>query len=128
LKSDPATNDSLWFVNYETLKKLPPVFIFRPTHWPVIPGGTEDMVSEGSDRIVARGKVPLFYLVWAYDFHGTNIILPRDFPAQEKYDLMLTLTNQPLKILQMQIKKQFGVEAHRELREGQWALVVEKAQ
>jgi len=128
-KFDPANNDLVWFVNSETMKKLPPIFIFRPTHWPQHSGPAQNVIVTDDDldgTIVARDRMLTFYLEWAYNFPSTNIIIPQGFPAQKEYDVMLTLTNQPREVLQREIKKQFGIETRWEVRKGARTLVVEK--
>jgi hypothetical protein len=116
----PYISDEMWMVDSQGIKNLPPVLILRPTQFDKMGGLSLD------GRYVYR-DFPLWLICQiAYPEFASVRSLHSDLlpaagydwskPAQPKltngFDLMLTLTNQPVEALRQKIKKQFGVAAH----------------
>ena len=96
------------------LRKAPPTLIVRPTHYPYGGGGAWGI--DEDKGVVAAASVPLLIEI-AYDYKHRRMILPDAMPAGD-YDLMATLSdNKNVAALKDEIKRQFGIVAHPEIRE-----------
>jgi len=107
-----------WEQDIEKLEQNPPVLVLRPTQFPN-GGGSAGWSKRGSKTIkqMAVNATIQSLLVSAYSFVQTRTVFPDDLP-QEHFDLMITVaTNRPDLLLQGEIKRQFGLVAHREIRE-----------
>ena len=124
--NQPNVTNEMWMVDWESIKKLPPVLVLRPSQFPNQPMG---MMSEG--KYVYRNQ--LFGLIFniAYPAPGAARSVHSDLLPSPRYDwnkatapkltngfdLMLTLTNHPVEKLREEIKRQFGLAAHTEAME-----------
>lgn len=109
--ASPSIDESLWKPDSRTFQKVPPVLIIRPTR----SSGTSSAVSAGEKAMRLNATVAELLSV-AYGISETQIILPDGLP-QDHFDLMLTLNDHPKEALQAEIKKRFGLVAHRESRD-----------
>jgi len=117
----PSVDESLWEMKPENLKKAPPVVIIRPTRF-----SDSSCIRDSNGRIIARNYDFQGLLGVAYEtlnpggirflFGRERIILPADAP-QGGYDLMFTVPNHPVKILQESISRKTGFVARKEIRE-----------
>lgn len=107
-----ADDPSYWRLNNPPLASYPAVLILRPTRFSGHGGG----IGDGSRWM--KKDAPIEDLVAiAYGFPDTRVMLPEDIQrgrAGPGYDLMLTLRYRPLKALQDEIAKQFGLVGHAE--------------
>ncbi len=109
-----AVDDSLWDFSSYNLDKTPPgVVIIRPTHFA---GGNQGGVGSMLGKIGGRNTSFLNVVCSAYNISGPRIIFETPMP-EGRFDYAVTTTNQPEEKLQAEIKKQFGMVAHREIRE-----------
>jgi uncharacterized protein (TIGR03435 family) len=109
-----AVDDSLWDFNSYNLDKAPPgVVIIRPTHFA---GGGQGLVGSMLGKIGGRNTGFINVVCSAYNISGSRIIFDAPIP-EGRFDYAVTTTNQPEEKLQAEIKKQFGLVAHREIRE-----------
>jgi uncharacterized protein (TIGR03435 family) len=109
-----------YFARFETLDldKAPPVLILRPSRYPrqgdyII---TTKMDLHNFGKVMRRGCTFDALLASAYDFGTERMVLPADAP-KGRFDLLLTLPNQPAEALREAIKKQFGFVGHPETRD-----------
>ena len=129
-----ADNPRYWEMNSDAFKDVPDVLILRPTQFPNeryvhfdgLPDGGSLMSVD--DKIIARDMPIQWMIAEAYDFSKyRQILFPKNLP-QERFDLMLTIPDHPKEVLQAELKRKFGLVAHRETRGTNETLVVEKAQ
>jgi uncharacterized protein (TIGR03435 family) len=115
-----AVDDSLWDFRSYNLDKTPAgVVVIRPTHFA---GGNQGGVASMLGKIGGRNTSFLNVICDAYDISGYRIIFDAPIP-KGRFDYAVTATNQPQEKLQAEIKKQFGLVAHREIRETQVLLL-----
>ena len=107
-----ADDPRYWATDSRVLNQLPPgVFIFRPTRFPNTGGG----VWAGNRMLVMNFSVN--DLVGdAYGMGYTRTLFPPDMP-KERFDVMSTVTGGSGELLKNELKKRFGLTAHRETRE-----------
>jgi uncharacterized protein (TIGR03435 family) len=105
-----ADDPSYWKTDSRVLEKLPPTFILRPMR-PANQGGS----IQAENRYMAKGVTVKELLETAYTSPESRTIFPDGMPP-ERFDLMLTIPNHPREMLQDEIKKRFGLTAHREKR------------
>ena len=92
------------------LRKAPPVLLVRPTHHPDYGGGLWD--TDGKGFFVNCSAPDLIGIAW--NWPDTRMILPENMPKGD-FDLMETLpAGQNAPALRDEIKKQFGLTAHKE--------------
>ena len=109
-----AVDDSLWDFSSYNLDKTPPgVVIIRPTHFA---GGDQGGVASMLGKIGGRNTSFLNVVCSAYNVSGPRVIFDAPMP-EGRFDYAVTTTNQPEEKLQAEIKKQFGLIAHREIQE-----------
>ena len=109
-----AVDDSLWDFSSYNLDKTPPgIVIIRPTHFA---GGDQGGLASMLGKIGGRNTSFLNVVCSAYNISGSRIIFDTPMPAG-RFDYAVTTTNEPEEKLQAEIKKQFGLVAHREIRE-----------
>jgi uncharacterized protein (TIGR03435 family) len=106
-----ADDPRYWKPDGRALEKLPPVLILRPMRPSNQKGGVQV-----DNRFLSRGVTVEKLLAIAYSCYESRMIIPDDLPS-DRFDLMLTLSNHPREMLQDEIKKRFGLIAHRETRE-----------
>ena len=107
-----------WEQDIEKLEKNPPVLILRPTQFPNGGGsaGWSKRDSNTRKQMAINASIESL-LVAAYSFVRERTVFPDGLP-QEHFDLMVTIaTNRPELLVQEEIKRQFGLVAHREIRE-----------
>ena len=115
-----AVDDSLWDFSSYNLDKTPPgIVIIRPTHFA---GGDQGGVASMLGKIGGRNTSFLNVVCSAYNISGPRIIFDTPMP-EGRFDYAVTATNQPEEKLEAEIKKQFGLMAHREIRETEVLLV-----
>jgi uncharacterized protein (TIGR03435 family) len=112
-------DDSLWArLDSRALAELPPAFILRPTHFS---GETSGMVSTSSsgagDKVLGRAITLKALMGVAYGVAPSRILFPDGMPA-DKLDVLMTGPDGSKAKLQEAIRKQFGLVAGREMREG----------
>lgn len=123
-ESKPLEVDESWFeLREDTLAKASDnLRIIRPTHFP---GGSSGMTG-GDERLVCQNHTLNFGLIMADNFSSSSparLQLPADFPT-ERFDYLVTLPPNgnrgwdKLRIaMRNAIRKQFGLLAHREIRQ-----------
>ena len=108
-----ADNPRYWSLNNPPLNTYPQVLILRPTRFPGQGGGLGNW-----NCWVLKDYQIEDLIANAYECRWTRIIYPEDFQHSAKagpgYDVMLTLRHNPLKALQEEITRQFGLVAHTE--------------
>jgi uncharacterized protein (TIGR03435 family) len=111
---DPAwaSDPKNWELNSRTLESLPPsAFILRPTQFSRNGGG----VWTGGRRLLRGGSIQTL-IANAYDSSELRMVLPADVPA-DRFDFLSTMSGDWKPELRDQIKKRFGLVAHKETRE-----------
>jgi uncharacterized protein (TIGR03435 family) len=103
-----ADDPKYWATSSLVLEKNPPIFVLRPTQFPNGGGG----VSVGDKFMVMNARIQTL-LADAYSFSENRMVLPDNLPL-EHFDLMLTLPGNQRGMLQKELKKRFGLTAHRE--------------
>ena len=104
------------------LKKAPPILIVRPSHYP---DGGGIVKVDGDKGLIANAPVSALIQV-AYDYPPIRTVLP-DLLPKERYDLMATLPDgHNAAALKEEIKKQFGLVAHTEIRQTDTLLLMVK--
>ena len=107
-----ADDPRYWAANTWGLSQLPPgVFIFRPTRFPNTGGG-----AWMDNRMLAMNFSVNDLIGNAYGMGYTRTLFPPDLP-QERFDVMSTVAGGAGELLKSELKKRFGVTAHRETRE-----------
>ena len=121
----PAVDESLWEARVENLHKAPPVLIIRPTRFSdnvMVVGTPGGQVIISPDRpfmkqTIAHNLDVAGLIQFAYGCYSRpKLVLPTVVPTN-RFDLMLTLRTNQLEMLQKAIQRQFGLAAHREIRE-----------
>ena len=116
-----AIDDSFFELNGDKLAKAPDnVVMIRPTHFNKTGGGGSGMVG-ADERFVGQNYTIESLIMVAYQFNQSRMMLPTNLPAGG-FDYLITLRHNPKdssqekvrKILQDEIKKQFGLVVHKE--------------
>jgi uncharacterized protein (TIGR03435 family) len=105
-----ADDPQYWQTDSRVLEKIPPVFILRPMR-PANQGGSVGM----NQRYMAKNVSVKDLVATAYSAWETRMIIPADMPT-DRLDLMLTIPDRPKEKLQEELKKRYGLTAHRETR------------
>jgi uncharacterized protein (TIGR03435 family) len=106
-----------------TLKKAPPILIVRPTHYPGSGGGIVKV--DGDKGCIANAPVSAL-IQFAFDYPPIRTVLP-DLLSKERFDLMATLPDgHNAAALKEEIKRQFGLVAHAEIRQTDTLLLMVK--
>jgi uncharacterized protein (TIGR03435 family) len=105
-----ADDPQYWKTDSSVLQKIPAVFILRPRHRANQGGSVQ-----ANQRFMAKNASVQDLLATAYTAMETRMVDPDDMPA-DRLDLMLTLPNHPRELLQDELKKRYGLTAHRETR------------
>jgi uncharacterized protein (TIGR03435 family) len=120
LRMRTAIDDSIWDVKNHNPEKgnnldnaAPGIVIIRPTHFA---GGDQGGIGSMTGRIGGRNTTFENIICAAYGISGSRIIYAAPVPGG-RFDYAVTLTNQPGDKLQAAIKREFGLAAHREIRE-----------
>lgn len=102
-----------WAINSKVLDSLPPAFILRPTRFANTGGG----MTSGNRQLWRNQPVQTF-VCEAYSDPPWRIVFPPDLPPG-RFDLLMTEPDRPkeMEMLQEEIKKRFGLVAHKEMRE-----------
>jgi uncharacterized protein (TIGR03435 family) len=121
----PAVDETLWEVTGENLRKAPPVLIIRPTRF----SDNVMVVGESGSQVISTQNRPVMNRTIAHNldvagliqfayacYSRPKLVLPAGVPTND-FDLMLTLRSHQLEMLQKAIQRQFGLTAHREIRE-----------
>ena len=106
-----ANDPRNWELNSRLIDTLPQAFILRPTRFANNGGEVAD-----NNRQVLRNVAVQRLIADAYSFRDTRIIFPPGLPPAQ-FDLMLTMPDHPKELLQQEIRKRFGLVAHKETRE-----------
>ncbi|HEX4343462.1 MAG TPA: TIGR03435 family protein [Verrucomicrobiae bacterium] len=116
LTSDPSWADDpkAWQMNSQVLDKHPNVFILRPTRFPK-QAGNVSVIGPDVRQMMTKDANLEALLSSAYEINPARMVLP-PLPSGN-FDMMLTLKEKPLEILQQEIKKRFGLVGHRETRD-----------
>ncbi len=119
--SEPKTKDAIYeaiwshpnSASIPTLEKAPPALIIRPTRYPSLAGG---VWADDGKGFWVNGSVSSIIGI-AYDWSPVRTIFPDSLP-DGNYDVMESLPKgQNATALKEEIKKQFGLTAHKETRE-----------
>lgn len=100
-----------WALDSSVLNKLPSVFVLRPTKF----SNTSGSVSTGQRALCVNASMENL-LANAYSCDPVRMVLKTDLPAG-KFDCVMTPPYKPWTALQGELKKQFGLTAHTEMRE-----------
>ena len=124
LTSNPswANDTKYWRTDSRVLDKNPPVFILRPTRFPKGGGGVSLGGTMGDKFMVMNTGIRELFAE-AYGVSANRVVLPDNLP-KSRFDLMLTLPDNPREKLQQELKRRFGLTAHRQML-GTDALVLE---
>lgn len=100
----PTIDEVWWKPDYANLKKVPPLAAVRQSK----PGmGEEAVMSDRGIKMIGQSLSPKFLFASAYYFVNERTVLPREL-ADERFDLILTLTNRQQEALQQELKKKLG--------------------
>ena len=115
-------DDSAWStLSSGVFAKLPAAFILRPTHFSGQKSGMISTVSVSNDsqntKMLARAISFQTLLGAAYAVPPSRVLFPDGVP-DEKVDVLMNTPGASLQMLQDAIKKQYGLSATREMREG----------
>src|SRR5581483_11557794 len=97
--------------NAAYLKKSPPVVVLRPTQY----ANQGNWINGDGNRFLGRNRSMAWVLAAAYDVGPERMILPVDLPTGG-FDYLVTSSSTPFAALQDELKKQFGLVAHKETR------------
>jgi len=116
LTSNPSwANDSkYWRSDTRVLDKNPPAFILRPTRFSY--SGNASLSGPKGEKLMTMNVGIQSLLADAYSASANRMVLPDNLP-KEHFDLMLTLPDNPRGMLQQELKRRFGLTAHRETRD-----------
>ena len=92
------------------LEQCPPVLFVSPTRHP----NQERGIWTASGRGVFDGAQMAALVSWAYEFDQARVIMPAN-SSEAEYDYLNTMPS-PQNALREEIKRQFGLTAHRETR------------
>jgi uncharacterized protein (TIGR03435 family) len=102
-----------WELNSKALDENPPLVILRPTQFQSMTGG-----ATSGNKIVLKNVSLQLLLSMAYaPSDEFRMVLPNNYP-KGNFDFMFTLSGNHTEALKTEIKKQFGLVAHRETRQG----------
>jgi uncharacterized protein (TIGR03435 family) len=112
-------DDSAWDqTDTRVLASLPPALILRPTHFPTPNGGMAwQSTPTGEIKMIARAMAFDRLAAAIFDVPSYQLALPPDAPTN-RFDVLLTVPGGTKAMLQEEIRKQFGLVAVRETREG----------
>jgi uncharacterized protein (TIGR03435 family) len=112
-------DDSLWArLDSRALAGLPPSFVLRPTHFSGESSGLVSTSSSGQgDQVLGRAITFKALLAVAYGVAPSRVLFADPMPA-DKLDVLMTGPDGSKTTLQEAIRRQFGLSAGRELREG----------
>lgn len=113
--SEPSWADDpkVWANDYDSMMKLPPAFILRPTRFPNDGGG-----ASANGRIVFKNVSLSWLLATAYNRIPNRTILPDDAP-QGNFDLMFTEPGDYREAVKAEIQKRFDLVGRLEDRDGE---------
>ncbi|HEX3857026.1 MAG TPA: TIGR03435 family protein [Verrucomicrobiae bacterium] len=101
-----------WELNSKALDKNPPTIILRPTQFLSMTGG-----ASSGNKLVLKNQSLRMLLAMAYDPPAEyRMVLPSD-TRNGHFDFMFTQSGNFTDALKNEIKKQFGLVAHRETRQ-----------
>ena len=114
LTSNPSwANDSkYWRTDSRVLDKNPPAFILRPTRFS--DSGSAFLSGPKGEKLMTMNAGIQSLLADAYSASANRMVLP-DNLTKEHFDLMLTLPGNSRGMLQQELKRRFGLTAHREM-------------
>jgi uncharacterized protein (TIGR03435 family) len=117
--SEPSWADDpkVWANDYDTMMKLPPAFILRPTRFPKGGGG-----ASSNERIVFKTVSLKWLLATAHGQIENRTLLPDDAP-QGKFDFMFTESGDFHTALKAEMQKRFGLVGHLEDRDGETLII-----
>lgn len=114
-----ASPFEVYFEKYDTadLDSAPPVLLLRPTRY----AGEGDWLAGGKEtgpdaKVLRRNCSIIELLSTAYGISPEQMVLSRNLP-KERFDLLLTVSNDRRQALQAEIKTRFGLVAHSEKRD-----------
>ena len=115
LTSNPswANDTKYWRTDTRVLDKNPPVFILRTTRFPKGGGGVSLDGTMGDKFMVMNTGIRELFAE-AYGVSANRVVLPDNLP-KSRFDLMLTLPDNPREKLQQELKRRFGLTAHRQM-------------
>ena len=124
-KQAAATNypgDWIWEFNSETLKRVPPIFLLRPTAFPTnyVPG---DMFGQDSYLTRRQTLKDLIARVWSQKNSSLKIFFEADLPG-DRFDFIVTHQPQWPEKLQAEIDRRFHLQEEIEMRGGADVVVV----
>ncbi len=114
--------DWIWEQNSETLARVPPIFLLRPS---TMPTNWVSFDMTGKDRYLARGKTlkELIVRVWSQKNSTLKIVFEAGLP-DDKYDFIVTAQPQWWNKLESEIDRRFNLVEQIENRDGVNVVVV----
>ena len=101
--------------NLEDYKNAPELAVIQPTHFPKHSGVTGHFETR-ENKFVGRDNSLKDMIVAAYEFHTPRIVFPDTMPMN-RYDFLITVSNQPREQFQSEIEKVLGYSARKETRD-----------
>jgi hypothetical protein len=122
---DSYPGDWIWEPNSDTLDRVPPIFLLRPTAFPTnyVPFGMM-----GKDRYLARRQTvkELIKTFWSQKNSSLPIIFDTTLP-DDKFDFIVTSESHWSDHLESEVDQRFDLSEHIESRDGRDVVVVTKA-
>jgi RNA polymerase sigma factor (sigma-70 family) len=117
--------DWIWEPNASTLKRVPPIFLLRPS---TLPAASLPFDLFGEGRFLARGKTiqELLATVWSQKNSSLKLLYPADLP-DDKYDIIATDPKHWPEALKLEINRRFHLIEQIETRDGTPVVVVKNA-
>jgi tetratricopeptide (TPR) repeat protein/predicted Ser/Thr protein kinase len=118
--------DWIWEPNSQTLDRVPPIFLLRPS---TLPTNAVPFDIFGKDRYLARGKTlkELITRIWSQKNSALKIRFDADLPA-DKFDFIVTAQPHWWDKLEAEINQRFNLAEQIETRENADVAVVKNAQ
>jgi hypothetical protein len=122
----PYPGDWIWAPDSRTLERVPPLLLLQPTK---LPASWVPFDMYGHNRYLARGKTVMELLTAIKNLKDSaaKITFPADLP-EDKYDCIVTLSNQWWNALESEINQRFKLVTHFEQQDGGTVMVVMHAQ
>jgi serine/threonine protein kinase len=123
--ADDYPGDWIWEPNLQTLERVPPIFLLRPS---MLPANSNSIEIFGKDRYLARGKTikELIARVWSQKISSLPIFFVTNLP-DDKFDIIVTGEPRWWNELQSQIDRRFHLTEPVEAHGGKDMVVVKNA-
>lgn len=119
-RDESVIDDSAWSqMDSRVLSTLPAAFIVRPTHFSTQTWGmVSSIIPSGGEKVLGRAISFRRLIAVAYGVPSGRILFSGAVP-EGNVDVLMTVPDGSKEMLQEEIRKQFGVVANREMREGE---------